>query len=135
MATNNVPNAYTNSFNGLIDLTTDMYQTYLKTVLMFQEQALDYTKYMLTRSEGVKKDSLKLADEFNGEVERSNKLVQDSWNNAVKTASETVKQYRDTTEDNLNTLTEQVNSLQTRVAETVAATTNGAKAATATATK
>lgn len=109
------------------ELGTDMYRTFLKSVIWGQEQSLGLSKELLQRSQAFQKEGLLLVGEYSTQLQRGQDLLQENWNSVVKYSTDTFKQYSETTQENFKAVTEQFDKIQTQVAETVSAATKTGK--------
>lgn len=101
----------------LFELGMDNYRTFLKSLIWGQERALDFSRDLLSRSVNLQKEGMGLLEEYGENLRRGQKIVQEAINGSVRATSEALQQYRDTTQENLNTLRERMDAVQARIQE------------------
>lgn len=105
----------------LFELGVDSYRTFLKSLLWGQERSLDFTKDLLTRSVNLQAEGLHLLEEHTENLRRGQKIVQEAISGSVRATSEVLQQYQETTQDNVQTLREQIDTVQSRFQDAVSA--------------
>lgn len=108
---------YTNLTSKWFELANDTYRTYVKGLIWAQEQALDFTRTVASKTDALG-ESKGLVEEYTAEWKRGQELLNTTWQEGVKNTNEIINQYRATTNANLDELKARLDELQTRVEET-----------------
>lgn len=108
-------NSYNNMTNKWFELATDAYRTYVKSLVWGQERALEATRTVLARTDKVQTEGQDLVQEYTEELRRTRTLLQEMWRDSVKATSDAVRQYRETTSENLEAVNERLDEIQSRV--------------------
>lgn len=86
--------SYSTVANRVFDITNEMFHTYLKTLTLGQERALNLTRLVAEQSRAYEAQNRALINEFSGEVERTRELVRETVRESAKRGEEVISQAR-----------------------------------------
>lgn len=98
-----------------LELSTDSYRTYVKTLVAAQERSLEITRTMITQAEKFQKENKGLVEEYTNQLNTAQKYWQGTWKETTRNTLDVINQYREATSTTISNLNQNVDALQTRI--------------------
>jgi polyhydroxyalkanoate synthesis regulator phasin len=98
-----------------LELANDIYGTYVKTLVVGQEKAMELTKLLISQAESFQTEGKGLVEEYAKQVQQAQQLLQNVVQGNIKGGSEIINQYRQTGEATISEMNARVEALQSKL--------------------
>jgi polyhydroxyalkanoate synthesis regulator phasin len=101
-----------------LELANDIYRTYVKSLVVGQERAMELTKFLVDQTESFQNEGKGLVEEYAKQVQQAQELLQNVVQGNIKGGSELINQYRQTGETTITEMNARVEALQAKLGRT-----------------
>jgi polyhydroxyalkanoate synthesis regulator phasin len=98
-----------------LELANDVYRTYVKSLVVGQERAMELTKFLIDQTESFQNEGKGLVEEYAKQVQQAQQLLQNVVQGNIKGGSELINQYRQTGEATISEMNARVEALQAKL--------------------
>ena len=98
-----------------LELANDIYGTYVKSLVVGQERAMELTKFLIGQAESFQTEGKGLVEEYAKQVQQAQQLLQNVVQGNIKGGSEMINQYRKTGDATITEMNARVEALQAKL--------------------
>ena len=96
----------------MTELAADTYTTWMNSLLWWQERSLDATKAFAGQAQRVRAESKGFVEDYNNKLVRGQQLVQEAWQDGVKTYMSSLDYLRNASDSTVADLNRRIDQVQ-----------------------
>ncbi|MEI6045657.1 MAG: hypothetical protein WCS37_15025 [Chloroflexota bacterium] len=102
-----------------LELANEVYRTYVKSLASGQERAMELSKFLIGQAETFQNEGKVIVEDYAKQVQQAQQLLQSVVQGNLKSSTDLVNQYRQTSETTIAEINARLEALQTRITKAV----------------
>jgi polyhydroxyalkanoate synthesis regulator phasin len=108
-----------NAGSQWLELANEVYRTYVKSLVSGQERAMELSKFLIDQAETFQNEGKVIVEDYAKQVQQAQQLLQSVVQGNLKSSTDLVNQYRQTSETTIAEINTRLEALQARITKSV----------------